>query len=1105
MKLSPSTNFITLRNGQTTCSFLPSGSLRELLCGPVMVNQFRGTALDGAVSGLWLQLYREDGLHVYPMTGLFSGSAVSYTDTRLIQRGEAEGVRWEVTFLLASENAWLWNVRLSGEGKADVVYGQDLGMGSKGGVLTNELYISQYLGHTIFESEHGYTVCSRQNQPQPGCPSLRQGMIRGRAIHYSTDGTQFYGLSSKRTGEIAALKGDLCDQNLQFEFAYTALQSEAVQLLGEASFTFYGVFAADHPDAIREPEYDDQIEAALRLLTENDPAAEKTAAPMRRAAEIGAPYCSPQWDEETVQAVYGARILEERQGETLLSFFTPDYAHVALQQKELLVERPHGTIILSGIRTDAPDERVLASTSYMYGLFAGQVIIGNTNLHKLLSTPRGLLNLQHHPGMRIYLKQDGCYRLLTLPAAYEMGRSHARWYYELPDDRLVVTAYTSMDAPDMVIRMESLSGKKYEALVTMQLVMGDNEYDQPIWMEQKGDTFHFTADESFMSKSVYPELHYDLTVLGDYALTGDGVFFADGVSQEPTLLTLHTNGDFSVLIHGALEAEPETAPFLPDFSAQVNASRVLFDKLKAGFHITLPGNEALADKLNAIAQWYTHNAMVHFASPHGLEQPGGAAWGTRDVCQGPFEYFLMTGNGPMMRATLLRIFAHQQLENGEWPQWFMFDRYTANAGECHGDVVFWPLKCIGDYLLATGDYTVLDEPLPYAHEQDGAPTEQKETLLQHVQRAVTTVFAGRFLPGTALVTYAGGDWDDTLQPADPAMKKRLVSAWTQALAYQVLLNLSKALLPADSAFADTLRQKAEEIRQAFAELLTRNGVIAGFVRQEDDGTLTPMLHPDDTFTGIHYRLLPMTRSIIAEMANAEQAGRNMELIDTHLACPDGVRLMDHPTHYDGGVSHLFRRAEQAANVGREISLQYTHAHIRYVESLAKLGRAEQAWDALLRVTPIGLSDIVKNALPRQSNLYFSSSDGCFPDRYSYSEGFNRLRNGSVEVKGGWRLYSSGPGIYLHQLVSALLGLRFEKDSLVLDPVLSRDMDGLTCTFRCYNKEHTFVYRFDGRNGLFRDGKALAAEQLHNRYRAAGWKLSRAVLEASDGVIEVCLG
>lgn len=32
-------------------------------------------------------------------------------------------------------------------------------------------------------------------------------------------------------------------------------------------------------------------------------------------------------------------------------------------------------------------------------------------------------------------------------------------------------------------------------------------------------------------------------------------------------------------------------------------------------------------KLNHAMHWFTHNALTHYSSPHGLEQPAGAAWG----------------------------------------------------------------------------------------------------------------------------------------------------------------------------------------------------------------------------------------------------------------------------------------------------------------------------------------------------------------------------------------------------------------------------------------------------------------------------------------------
>jgi cellobiose phosphorylase len=48
--------------------------------------------------------------------------------------------------------------------------------------------------------------------------------------------------------------------------------------------------------------------------------------------------------------------------------------------------------------------------------------------------------------------------------------------------------------------------------------------------------------------------------------------------------------------------------------------------------------------------------------------------------------------------------------------------------------------------------------------------------------------------------------------------------------------------------------------------------------------------------------------------------------------------------------------------------------------------------------------------------------------------------GEVDVAGGWRIYSSGPGIVLRVLVQDLLGVRLHGDEVVLDPLLPEGSD-----------------------------------------------------------------
>ena len=186
----------------------------------------------------------------------------------------------------------------------------------------------------------------------------------------------------------------------------------------------------------------------------------------------------------------------------------------------------------------------------------------------------------------------------------------------------------------------------------------------------------------------------------------------------------------------------------------------------------------------------------------------------------------------------------------------------------------------------------------------------------------------------------------------------------------------------------------------------------------------------------------MTRAILAGLFTPEEALRHAAIIREALLFPDGVRLMSEPATYRGGVETLFRRADTAANFGREIGLQYVHAHLRYAQAMAVLGDAQALWTALQLANPVGLREVLPQAGLRQANAYFSSSDAAFDDRMEAARHWGDLRAGAVPVRGGWRVYSSGPGLFLHTVRSSLLGIRESFGDLVLDPVLPASLDGL---------------------------------------------------------------
>jgi len=439
-----------------------------------------------------------------------------------------------------------------------------------------------------------------------------------------------------------------------------------------------------------------------------------------------------------------------------------------------------------------------------------------------------------------------------------------------------------------------------------------------------------------------------------------------------------------------------------------------------------------------------------------------------------------------VRDLLLRVMAMQN-PDGDWPQWFMFfDRERAiRAGDSHGDVVFWPLLVLAQYLLASGDAALLDEPVRF-FDARGVDAGESASIWEHAQRALALV-ERRTIAGTALAAYGHGDWNDALQPADPRMREHMCSAWTVTLHFQMLTTLSRALAGIGRAReAEKLRQAANAVQRDFQRLLLVDGVLAGYVSFEQDGRLRYLLHPSDEVTGVRYSALAMVHAILEDLLTPSQARAHLQLIDRHLSAADGLRLFDRPMGYHGGTQRLFQRAESASYFGREIGLMYMHAHLRFAQALAHLGEAGRFFHALCQANPIAIGSLVPQASLRQANCYYSSSDAAFSDRYQASREYERVALGSIALAGGWRVYSSGAGIALGLIVRRLLGWSLEAQHLVLDPVMPAALDCLRVALTLRGRPLELHYRVGAAGcGVQRvqlDGRTLSFTRDANPHR-----------------------
>ncbi|WP_395665289.1 cellobiose phosphorylase [Methylocella sp.] len=1023
-------------------SRLPNGALfaLELETGArrFMINQLLGSPVAGGLAGIVLRVEGEA-----PVEATGAGAARFGGGERgFVWEGEAHGVSFRASLALAAAAAaWVWEVEVENRGGApralDAVLIQDVGLGPRGFLMSNEAYASQYVDHFIAaHPAFGPVVTCRQNLPQDGAhPFVMHGCFDG-ATGFSTDGREIFGprarggarSGGRGGGRFASPFGELPPSlRLQHEMACVALYAPARRLApGEsARWRWFGLAGADQPGA--------SSEAGLSRIDAVDwpppPAVAALAAPRRSLVETAPVLAAePPCADDVARAYPGRFEVEAGAGDAPASFFAPDgplNRHVVSQGKELDVTRRHGAILRTGAAL-LPDDATLCATAWAHGVFAAQLTIGNTSFHKIFTVSRDPYNATRGSGLRMMALIDGRWRLLAVPTLFEMGLSDCRWIYVFAGGRIVVSAEAAGEDPAMIFRVEA-EGAPLRFLVFGQLALGEREYEHAGRIEADAEARRFTLrpDPDFLWGAAYPQAACHIVsatpgeieaIGGEELLHDDPHVFGGG---HVALRTRATNG-FSFAVTGSMRSARE-AERLADKYAR-GASREQALEPARSFWRTLARGARVEgdDALDAVLPWLVQNALIHLSVPRGLEQYTGAAWGVRDVCQGPVELLLALRHDAPVKEILRVVFAQQYEDTADWPQWFMLAPYGAVQGRVsHGDVIVWPLKAVCDYLEATGDFAFLDEEMFWRDRESLELSPRKDTLGAHLERLMAAVEA-RFIPGTRLIAYGEGDWNDSLQPADPSLRERMTSAWTVALLFQQLERYAAALDAAGrSAEAARPRALAAGVRDDFRALLIRDGVVAGYGLFDADEAAAPelLLHPSDRRTGLSYSLLAIERAIAAGLLDPGEADAHMTVISEHLLYPDGARLLDRPVAYRGGPEKIFRRAESASFFGREIGLMYTHEHLRYAELLARRGETERFFEALAAVNPVCAAARVPAAAPRQRNAFFSSSDAAFRDRASASADWEALRAGKIALEGGWRVYSSGPGIFLHALVA----------------------------------------------------------------------------------------
>lgn len=475
---------------------------------------------------------------------------------------------------------------------------------------------------------------------------------------------------------------------------------------------------------------------------------------------------------------------------------------------------------------------------------------------------------------------------------------------------------------------------------------------------------------------------------------------------------------------------------LPAHKTEIYKFYLTFGKTKAAAHnviFTSPAPKAMNEitittpdkSLNALVNTFLPMQIINsrLYGRTGYRQCSGA-YGFRDQLQDALSVLLL--NPGILKTQLFRCAAAQFTE-GDVFHWFhVFP--TADGVKLFGsrtrysDDLLWLPYCAAQYVIKTGDASVLSCKLPFI---SGEPLNENEnqrcfearfttervSLYTHCIKAIdrSLQFGDNSLP-----LMMGGDWNDSFN--EVGIKSKGESVWLAMFLIKILEDFSAVCLMLND--KDRAAHYAE-IRVKLIRSVEENAWEGDRYLRAFYDSGEPMGSKFSSACKID--ILTQAFSVLSNMPKSKRQSTALntaysELCDKEnsiikLFCPpftpDTIRA-GYVNDYPPGI--------------RENSGQYTHAAVWLADAFFKLGEADRGYELINMINPAR-----KRTSVFKNEPFFLSAD-------VYTA------NGMVG-RGGWSLYTGSAGWFYTTVVEDMLGVKLSGGCIKKEPCLPEELRG----------------------------------------------------------------